>query len=293
MAIPGIGSDIREVLEEVGTFVEIEGTALTEYVDYDFNVQVGNPFLREHMRSATLPHDTVIQAGNILYVPVNGERMLVVNFIPEMFENHIVTINSTFYKCNIFGIIYREEVVQDVVVTFNLNSVVIDSVGHGLENRQKVNFRSSGTLPGVISAGTEYYVIDSEDDSFSISETEDGTAIEFLTVGLGVHKVYKQIYTLQELTNRRMVWAEKDRTYAAFTSALRGNTSQIMDKQDFADLLVKHNLLYFPDNVDIRPQDRFWVSSNEYYTIGNVEPRRFNQCAVCDLTEDMRHNNYA
>ena len=210
-----IGGDIREVLEEVGTLVQIEGTSTTEYIDYDFNVQVGNPFLREHMRNASFPHDTAISPGDILFVPNNGERLLVVNHIPEMFENSIVTINSTLYICNIFGKIFREE-------------------------------------------------------------AED-------TEGMSMH----------QRANRKMVWNEIGETYAVFTSSLRGNTSQIMDRQDFADLLVKQNILYFPNNVDIRTKDRFWVDASEYYTVGNVEKRRFNQCSVADLTEDMRHSNYA
>lgn len=288
-----IGGDIKEVFSEVGCLVQIEGTELTEYIDYDFNVQVGNAFLREHMRNASFSYDTAIQAGNILYVPKNGERLLVVNFIPEMFEDEIATINSTLYLCNVFGKIYRETEDQDIIVTFQQAGFSVISPNHGLVVGQKVNFRSTGTLPSAISTGTEYYVVSSLADSFSISDTLGGTAIEFATTGLGTHKVYKKLYSLHDLTSKRMLWEEIGETHAVFTSSLRGNTSQVMERQDFADLLVKQNLLYIPDTVSIRPKDRFWLSEDEYYTVGNVERRRFRKCGVCDLTEDTRHINYA
>ncbi len=209
----GIGADIKQVFSEVGTLVEVEGSDVKEYIDYDFNVQVGNPFLREHLRVGSFSHDTQINAGDVLYVPKNGERLLVVNFIPEMFENDIVAINTTLYKCNVHFKCYREKTV----------------VGDG---------------------------------------------------------------SLRAQANRTVEWSFIDEGYAAFTASLRGNISEISEYQAFGDLLVRKDTLFFSDSVDVRPKDRVLLTESEYYEVGNVDKKRFNQCSVCLLNEDARHNNY-
>ena len=208
-----IGADIKQVFTEVGTFVQVEDSDVSEYIDYDFNVQVGNPFLREHLRVGSFSHDTSIKAGDVLYIPKNGERLLVVNFIPEMFENEIVAVNTTLYKCNVHFKCYREKTIE-----------------------------GSGSL--------------------------------------------------RDQANRTMAWSLVGEGYAAFTASLRGNISEISEYQTFGDFLIKKDTLFYSDKIEIRPKDRVLFSEMEYYEVGNVDARRFNQCSVCMLNEDSRHTNY-
>lgn len=208
-----IGADIKQVFAEVGTYVHVENSEVREFVDYDFNVQVGNPFLREHLRIGSFSHDTQINAGDVLYVPKNGERLLVVNYIPEMFENEIVAINTTLYKCNVYFRCYRE-----------------------------------------------------------VREEEESN--------------------LRGQANRSMVWSLVGEGHAAFTASLRGNISEISEYQTFGDFLVRQDTLFYSNAIHMRPKDRVVISDTEYYEVGNVDERRFNQCSVCMLNEDTRHNNY-
>jgi len=211
-----VGADIAEVFEEVGAKFYIEGTDKYEYLDYGMNTQVSNPFIREHMIEGTLPYNTEIQPGDILRLDAQEIRYLVVNYIPEIFENEIVSISTTLYKCNVYGKFY-EEVSQE----------------------------------------------------------------------FGAH------LPVRERISRLVSWQLADESYVVFTSALRGNTSEMLGTQDFGDIITKHNIIYLPSSIDVKPKQRFYIDENEYYTVGNVEKRRFNNVAVVALTEDTRHNNYS
>lgn len=210
-----VGPDIAEVFKEVGTKVWLNGTDQYEFIDYDLNAQISNPFIREHMVEASLPYNTIIQPGAIIRFDIVPYKFLVVNYIPEIFENQIIEINATLYKCNVYAYIYRE------------NEEAVDE-----------------TLP------------------------------------------------MTQRYSRRLCWQLVDETDLVFTSALRGNTSEMLGTQIFADIIVKNNIIYLPASFDIRTKDRIYFDDNDYYEVGNVEKRRFNNVAVASLAEDTRHNNY-
>ena len=46
----GLQDDLADVFAEIGTLVEIVGSSpvVREYIDVEQNVQVSNPFIREH-----------------------------------------------------------------------------------------------------------------------------------------------------------------------------------------------------------------------------------------------------
>ena len=64
---------------------------------------------------------------------------------------------------------------------------VIDAVGHGLVNGDRVAFWSDDTLPGGISEWTEYFVINKNTDDFKISTTYGGSAVDITDAGTGTH----------------------------------------------------------------------------------------------------------
>lgn len=210
-----VGEDIAEVFAEVGAKVWLERTGESAFIDYEMNAQVSNPFIREHMIEGTLPYNTNILPGDILRLDADEIRYLVVNYIPELFENEIVSISTTLYKCNVFGKFYKE---VDVIPDENA--------------------------------------------------------------------------PMSQRFSRQIAWQCVGESYVVFTSSLRGGTSEMLGTQDFGDIITKHNILYLPSNVEIKPKYRFYIDDDEYYQVGNVEKRRFNNVAVVSLTEDTRHNNY-
>jgi hypothetical protein len=112
--------------------------------------------------TGTLPSG--ITAGSLYYVSQTG-------FNNNYFNVYTGLIGSATIS-----------IANKAVVTFN---------SHGLTNGKKIRFTTSGALPSSISSGVEYFVVESSTNTFSISATENGTAIS--TLGLsqsGTHTLY-------------------------------------------------------------------------------------------------------
>jgi len=98
-----IGDDIRDTLVEVGaayTIIRDAGNVSGEYCDYSLTSQATKPITIESFRKAMVPYDTEIIVGDVLEF-ITDERYLVMNHLPELFENEIIQYESIFYKCNI------------------------------------------------------------------------------------------------------------------------------------------------------------------------------------------------
>lgn len=64
------------------------------------------------------------------------------------------------------------------------------AVAHGLSNNTVVYFTTTNTLPTGMSALTKYYIVNTAADTFQISTTLGGAAVDITSAGVGVHKVY-------------------------------------------------------------------------------------------------------
>jgi len=74
---------------------------------------------------------------------------------------------------------------------------VLTSAGHGLQNGDIVNFSTDGTLPGGLldyETDTLYYVIERTDDTFKVSLTSGGSAVDITDAGSGTHTWWTDIY---------------------------------------------------------------------------------------------------
>lgn len=69
------------------------------------------------------------------------------------------------------------------------NTDTLTSAGHGLANRQDVIVRSTGALPGGLTADTRYWVRDVTTDTFKLSTTPIGSAINIADAGTGTHSL--------------------------------------------------------------------------------------------------------
>ena len=70
-------------------------------------------------------------------------------------------------------------------------SDIITSAAHGLVNGDIVTVASSTTLPAGLSADTEYFVIEKTTDTFKLSLTSGGSAIDITDTGTGTHTWYR------------------------------------------------------------------------------------------------------
>jgi hypothetical protein len=64
---------------------------------------------------------------------------------------------------------------------------VIGWTAHGLPNGTAVTFTTTGALPTGLTAGTTYYVVNANTDTFNVAATLGGTAINTTGAGSGVH----------------------------------------------------------------------------------------------------------
>jgi hypothetical protein len=74
--------------------------------------------------------------------------------------------------------------VDDATDTFTSNS-------HGLADDTVVKFRATTTLPGGITASDSYYVISSATNTFQVSQTVGGSAVDLSSAGAGTIYVYE------------------------------------------------------------------------------------------------------
>lgn len=58
---------------------------------------------------------------------------------------------------------------------------------HGLSNGQKVQFSTDDTLPNGIFANTDYFVVTATTNTFQVSLTSGGSAVDFTSPGTGTH----------------------------------------------------------------------------------------------------------
>lgn len=66
----------------------------------------------------------------------------------------------------------------------------INWTAHGLSNNRILNFTTTGTLPDPLVIATDYYVINKTADTFQISTTLAGTAVDLTDTGSGTHTAF-------------------------------------------------------------------------------------------------------
>jgi hypothetical protein len=104
----GIGEDIKEVIEELGTSVYISrpnGVNFLEKIDMVEYPNSSTEFIRQNFATFTLVHDTRIVAGDI--VEVKTVPYIATRITPSYFEDELVDITATLYRCNVTGTLQR------------------------------------------------------------------------------------------------------------------------------------------------------------------------------------------
>lgn len=112
----GIGDDIREVLDELGTSATItkrNGSTFSEKVDPENYPVHSSEFIRQFFNSATMYYDSVAVSGDV--VSYNGRNFIVTNIVQSMFEDLPVDKTAGLYMCNVAGVFKRYTTVLDPV----------------------------------------------------------------------------------------------------------------------------------------------------------------------------------
>ncbi len=105
-----IGADINSVYEEIGssiTFIRDGGNISGEYIDSEISAQATKPFIREYFRNANFSYMTSGEPGDVLQIDSTGEKYMIMNLSPDIFENEVIEYNAVIYKANVSGELKR------------------------------------------------------------------------------------------------------------------------------------------------------------------------------------------
>lgn len=104
--MPGIGSDIKDVLQDLGKHVQIyaHNTAnpSDEYVDTDQSINERSVFESSHMMPVTAVYDSNITAGDRLDFVNLSDSFLVASLDDQLFQSEVYAKEGVIYKCNAF-----------------------------------------------------------------------------------------------------------------------------------------------------------------------------------------------
>ena len=103
--VDGIGPDIKDVLQELGTpftIVKLDGSEITgEYLDYEMYYEQSTEFIRQFAYSGDFQYDSVVVGGDL--IQFDSKTFLMMNVKKTLFENAAVDYSNFFILCNSLG----------------------------------------------------------------------------------------------------------------------------------------------------------------------------------------------
>jgi hypothetical protein len=172
-----------------------------------------------HKPSALYPNDQAVGIATRLkldYVPpnvffeqprtdtftietVNGKRFVAVRhryspgqFIVDEMEEVGSKVSDVALEVDQFDFLYGTGAIkrrfydgESHAFTADASSDTLTSAAHGLEDDEIVYLASTGALPTGLSLNTKYYVVNKATNTFQVSLTKGGSAVDFSTAGTG------------------------------------------------------------------------------------------------------------
>jgi len=105
-----IGSDIEDVLEELGSSIVIlrdSGNIEGEFATIETMSQATKPLVISFFKNCTLSYATSVVQGDIINFETTDDKYLVTTLNAEEFENSIITKEGILYLCNVSGELLR------------------------------------------------------------------------------------------------------------------------------------------------------------------------------------------
>lgn len=156
----------------------------------------------------TLPggiYGKYITAGRLVYWSYDGAQTRFILFIGDGGLYGLDSVSELQYNGNVLAQTvssvpqweFKRGTITAQIVPFLVSSV--DYTGnaftlnaHIFINGDRVRLKASnGTMPGNTASGTKYFIVNKTANTFQISLTENGTAVDLTTVGTGVLRVWK------------------------------------------------------------------------------------------------------
>lgn len=161
--------------------------------------------------------------------------------------------------------------------TANSGTDTLTSTSHGLNNGDQLNFLSSDTLPGGLTAieynypwsGELYYVVNKTTNTFQVSLTPGGSVVNITSSGVGTHTWYND--TIKIVSTHSLGY------YAPYIAVYNGSTtlgvgsSYFMSDAAFLPLVIRQYTdrteIYFGYTIDggsTNPGDTLYVTLYQF-----------------------------
>lgn len=110
-------------------------------------------------------------------------------------------ISSEVESATLGGVIeYTDDVEATTVFTADFTTDFLTASAHGLTANKRVRIKSTGTLPSPLAEDTDYYVVNPTTNTFQLSLSSGGSAIDLLDNGTGVHSRTPLVVSVERFT---------------------------------------------------------------------------------------------
>lgn len=124
---------------------------------------------------------------------------------------------------------------------------IITSAAHGLSEEDRIQVSSSTTLPAGLSASTDYFVRDVTTNTFKVSTTKGGAAVDITDTGTGVHTFVLKGKKILVSDAEAIILAINTQNSANFTLQVQGSTQEDVDFNAAASPTNRHSYLQIVD----------------------------------------------
>lgn len=156
---------------QVRHFLKAMSSIFINYVVLPTGTAIGIKYKKKHEPAGYGSAMTVVNNSKLMQIKTKTGTIPEVAAIQLRFDITVQNDNATF--------------------TAVAATDVITASAHGLTNGDIVTVTSSTTLPGGLSVNTDYYVIEKTDDTFKLSATSGGSAVNITDTGTGTHTWYR------------------------------------------------------------------------------------------------------
>lgn len=160
--------------------------------------------------------------------------------------------------------------------TANSSTEYLTSAGHGLSNGDQLNFLSDDTLPGGLTSfdyaspwgGEIYYVINKTTNTFQVSLTLGGSAVNITSTGTGTHTWYNDTV--------KIIYTHDLGYLAPFICVYNGSTtigvatSYLMSDSEYVPLIIRQYTtkteiyVYYPDGGTTVSGDTVYFTLHQF-----------------------------
>lgn len=180
-------------------------------------------------------------------------------------------------------------------------SDLINAPGHGLSNGAVVSMTSTGTLPAGLAAGQSYFVVSATTDTFKVSTTKGGSAVDITGSGTGTRTFIHYPGAYGDLINEATNWTHRHKCKGIATMyvRLKFNVSRFPNGIPHVSVVLKgRNDIYDPRDASTGYSDNAALCLANYLAtslrgpavdfFGEIDQDALNAAAnICDDDIDL------